>query len=262
MNPTSNRLSGKHAFITGAAGGLGQAIAHRMAQHGARVFLTDLADESVLTRITDEINTIHGKQVAWAASQDVRDESRWRTLLDEASTAMEGISVLVNNAGVGSNGGIEQIEQQEWRRVMEVNVESIMLGCKHALPHLRESQPSSIINIASVAAFRVNPDLITYNTSKAAVTMLTKSVAIDCARNRIDVRCNSVHPAFVRTGIVTPILQRLGEEAAMRELTRNIPMGRLGEPDDVAYAVIYLASDESRFVTGAELVVDGGLCPA
>ncbi|MCA8296753.1 SDR family oxidoreductase [Burkholderia sp. AU30198] len=262
MKSNPLRLAGKRAYITGAVGGLGSAIARRMAEQGARVFLTDCNDPSALARLADEINTARGERVAWGAVQDVRDAAGWRNLLGEAAEAMGGVSVLVNNAGVGSRGGLEAIEQGEWRRVMEINVESIMLGCKHALPYLRDAQPASIINISSVAAFRVDPDLIAYNTSKAAVAMLTKSIAIDCARNGIDVRCNSVHPAYVRTGIVAPIFEALGEEAAIRALTRNIPMKRLGEPDDVAYAALYLASDESRFVTGAELVVDGGLCSA
>ncbi|HEJ2440286.1 SDR family oxidoreductase [Burkholderia multivorans] len=262
MKSNSLRLAGKRAFITGAAGGLGSAIASRMAEHGARVFLTDNGDAAALARLADRINGACGEQVAWSAVQDVRDEARWDALLAEAADAMGGVSVLVNNAGVGSRGGLASIEQKEWRRVMEVNVESIMLGCKHAMPYLRDAQPASIVNISSVAAFRVDPDLIAYNTSKAAVAMLTKSIAIDCTRNRVDVRCNSVHPAYVRTGMVAAVFEQLGDEAATRELTRHIPMGRLGEPDDVAYAVLYLASDESRFVTASELVVDGGLCPA
>ncbi|MDR3101536.1 MAG: SDR family NAD(P)-dependent oxidoreductase, partial [Paraburkholderia sp.] len=233
MNSTSLRLAGKRAYITGAAGGLGSAIATRMAEHGARVFLTDYGDAAALARLADAINASRGEHVAWTAVQDVRDEARWQTLLGEAAEAMGGLSVLVNNAGVGSCGGLASIEQHEWRRVMEVNVESIMLGSKHALPSLTAAQPASIINISSVAAFRVDPDLIAYNTSKAAVTMLSKSVAIDCTRNRIDVRCNSIHPAYVRTGIVAKVFEQLGEEAATRALTRGIPMGRLGEPDDV-----------------------------
>lgn len=262
MKSSLLRLAGKRAYITGAAGGLGGAIARRMAEQGAKVFLTDIGEPSALARLADEINAACGEQVAWSAVQDVRDEARWQTLLGEAADAMGGVSVLVNNAGVGSRGGLEQIEPAEWRRVMEINVDSIMLGCKHALPYLRDAQPASIVNISSVAAFRVDPDLIAYNTSKAAVAMLTKSIAIDCTRNRLDVRCNSIHPAYVRTGIVAPVFAQLGDEAATRALTRHIPMGRLGEPDDVAYAALYLASDESRFVTASELVVDGGLCPA
>ncbi|MHA6205365.1 SDR family oxidoreductase [Dyella soli] len=253
----SPRAAGKRAFITGAAGGLGSAIARMLARHGALVFLTDL-DGAMAARLADDINREHGAYVAWSAAQDVRDESNWERTLADAALAMGGLSVLVNNAGIGSLGGVERIELKDWRHVMGVNVESVMLGCKHAMPYLRDSQPASIINISSLAAFKVDPDYTAYNTSKAAVAMLTKSVAVDCARQKIDVRCNSIHPAFIRTGIVEPFFDALGEEEAMRKLVRGIPMHRLGEPDDVAYAALYLASDESRYVTAAELVLDGG----
>ena len=121
-----------------------------------------------------------------------------------------------------------------------------------------EAGQGHIVNISSLAAFKIDPDYTAYNTSKAAVASLSKSVAMDCTRQRIDVRCNSIHPAFIRTGIVKPFFDKLGEEEATKKLTRGIPMHRLGEPDDVAYAVLYLASDESRYVTAAELVIDGG----
>lgn len=253
------RAAGKRAFITGAAGGLGSAMARMLARHGAKVFLTDL-DGAAASALAADINRETGYEMAWSAPQDVCDEANWERLLAEAALAMGGLSVLVNNAGVGSLGAISAIELKEWRRVMGVNVESVMLGCKHAMPYLREAQPASIINISSLAAFKVDPDYTTYNTSKAAVAMLTKSVAVDCARQKLDVRCNSIHPAFIRTGIVAPFFDALGEEEATRKLVRGIPLHRLGEPDDVAYAVLYLASDESRYVTAAELVLDGGAC--
>jgi NAD(P)-dependent dehydrogenase (short-subunit alcohol dehydrogenase family) len=260
MNPPSaQRVTGKRAFITGAAGGLGAATARMLARHGAKVFITDI-NEAAVSAVATEINEELGSQVAWSAAQDVSDEATWQQLLAKATEAMGGLSVLVNNAGIGSLGSVERIELKEWRRVMEVNVESILLGCKHALPYLRQQQPASIVNISSLAAFKVDPDYTAYNTSKAAVAMLTKSVAVDCARQKIDVRCNSIHPAFIRTGIVAPFFDALGEEEATRKLTRGIPMRRLGEADDVAYAVLYLASDESRYVTAAELVIDGGAC--
>lgn len=257
--PSAQRVAGKYAFITGAAGGLGEATARLLARHGAKVFITDIQEAGV-SAVAADINKEAGTQVAWSAVQDVSDEASWPRLLAEAVEKMGGLSVLVNNAGIGSLGGVEQIELKEWHRVMGVNVDSILFGCKYALPYLRQQQPASIVNISSLAAFKVDPNYTAYNTSKAAVAMLTKSVAIDCTRQKVDVRCNSIHPAFIRTGIVAPFFAALGEEEATLKLTRGIPMKRLGEPDDVAYAVLYLASDESRYITAAELVIDGGAC--
>ncbi len=250
--PLPPRAAGKRALVTGAAGGLGAASARMLARHGAKVFLTDIDAQSVAA-VAAQINLECGGTVAWSATQDVRDEATWERTLADAAKAMGGLSVLVNNAGIGSLGGVERIDLKEWHRVMGVN-----LGCKHAMPYLRDAQPASIVNISSLAAFKIDPDYTAYNTSKAAVAALTKSVAMDCTRQKIDVRCNSIHPAFIRTGIVQPFFDKLGEEEATRKLVRGIPMHRLGEPDDVAYAVLYLASDESRYVTAAELVIDGG----
>lgn len=254
---SAHRVAGKKAFITGAGGGLGAAIAHMLARHGALVFLTDIDEEAVYA-VAHAINTEHGRTVAWSAAQDVRDKARWQSALAEADGSMGGLSVLVNNAGIGALGGVENLTPSDWAKVMEINVDAIFLGCKYALPLLRQHQPASIINISSMAAFKIDPNYTVYNVSKAAVASLSKSVAIDCARQELDIRCNSIHPAFIRTGIVEPLFQQLGEEETVRKLTRGNPMRRLGEVDDVAYAALYLASDESRYITAAELRIDGG----
>src|ERR1700691_1842177 len=249
---SARRVAGKKALITGAAGGLGAATARMLARHGAKVFLTDV-DAAAVGALAERVNEELDAMMAWSAAQDVSVEMQWPSVLAAANAAMGGLSVLVNNAGIGVLGGVESLEHKDWQRVMSVNVDATYYGCKYALALLRENQPASIINISSLAAFKIDPAYTVYNTAKAAVAALTKSVAIDCARQRIDVRCNSVHPAFIRTGIVGYLFEQLGEEEALRKLTRGIPMKRLGEVDDVAYAVLYLASDESRFVTAAEM---------
>jgi NAD(P)-dependent dehydrogenase (short-subunit alcohol dehydrogenase family) len=236
---------------------LGAAIAAMLAREGARVAVTDI-DEQGAQRTATAINALRpGAAVAYR--HDVADEAAWLSVLERASAELGGLSVLVNNAGIGTLGSVEQETLEGWRRAMAVNADSVFLGCKHALPLLRESQPASIINISSIAGLVAGHNYAAYNASKAAVWLLTKSVALHCARNDWDVRCNSVHPSFIRTPILDPLVQRFGREEGEAKLARQVPLGRLGEPDEVAYAVLYLASDESRFMTGSELKLDGGL---
>lgn len=251
------RVAGKTALITGAAQGLGAAIAHRLAAEGAKVFLTDILGEEA-ARTAAALNATFGTGTAWSATHDVRDEDQWQAVTEQAAGAMGGLSVLVHNAGVGSMGAIEELDRREWRRVMDINVDSVFLGTKHALRYMRTSGPGSIVTISSIAGLLGVAEYPAYNASKAAVWMLTKSIALYCAQHKINVRCNSVHPAYIRTAIVEPLFKALGEEEATRRLTRSIPLGRMGDHDDVAYAVLYLASDESKFVTGAEFKIDGG----
>lgn len=256
----NGRVAGKAALITGAAGGLGQAMARMMAREGAKVALTDLNLDGVQA-LADEINAAHpGAAVAFA--HDVTDEAHWVSVVEQAVAAMGGLSVLVNNAGIGGSlVWAEQDTLENWRKVQAVNLESVMLGCKHALPHLRASGAGSIVNISSVAGLAAAPGMGAYNATKAAVWMYTKTVALEAAKAGWNVRCNSVHPVFIRTPILDPFVAMSGgdEAAAHEKLARGIPLKRIGEPDDVAYCVLYLASDESKFVTGAEFKIDGGM---
>jgi NAD(P)-dependent dehydrogenase (short-subunit alcohol dehydrogenase family) len=256
----NGRVAGKAALITGAAGGLGQAMARMMAREGAKVALTDLNLDGVQA-LADEINAAHpGAAVAFA--HDVTDEAHWVSVVGQAVAAMGGLSVLVNNAGIGGSlVWAEQDTLENWRKVQAVNLESVMLGCKHALPHLRASGAGSIVNISSVAGLAAAPGMGAYNATKAAVWMYTKTVALEAAKAGWNVRCNSVHPVFIRTPILDPFVAMSGgdEAAAHEKLARGIPLKRIGEPDDVAYCVLYLASDESKFVTGAEFKIDGGM---
>lgn len=252
------RVEGKIAFVTGAARGLGAAIAQRLASEGARVVLADLDRAGAEARAT-EIDTALGKGRALAVPLDVTDEGQWKRALETAVAAMGGLSVLVNNAGILQTGSIEAMELETWKRVMSVNVDSVFLGCKHALPYLRSSQPASIVNISSIAGLIAGHNTPAYNASKAAVWLLTKSVALHAAKRGDDIRCNSVHPAFIDTPMLEPLRDAFGKEAAEAKLARQVPLGRIGAPLDVANAVLYLASDESRFMTGAEMRLDGGI---
>ncbi|MDI6623171.1 MAG: SDR family oxidoreductase [Brevundimonas sp.] len=256
----SGRVAGKAALITGAAGGLGQAMAWMLAREGSRVAVTDMNLDGAKA-LADAINA-ECPGMAFAFAHDVTDEGQWISVIDQAVAAMGGLSILINNAGIGGElVWAEQDTLENWRRVQAVNVESIMLGCKHAMPHLRASGAGSIINISSVAGLAAAPGMGAYNATKAAVWMYTKTVALEAAKGGWNVRCNSVHPVFIKTPILDPFVAMAGgdEGVAHEKLARGIPLKRIGEPDDVAYCALYLASDESKFVTGAEFKIDGGM---
>jgi len=255
---TMGRVSGKRAFITGAARGLGAAIARRLAEEGAQVTLADLDLEGAAS-VAAGIGQTAGPGRAAAVALDVTDEAQWIRALAEAEAAMGGISVLVNNAGILQTGSIETLDFDDWKRVMSVNTDSVFLGCKHGIAYLRKSQPAAIVNISSIAGLIAGHNTPAYNASKAAVWLLTKSVALHCAKRGDDIRCNSVHPAFIDTPMLEPLRDAFGKEAAEAKLARQVPLGRIGAPEDVANAVLYLAADESRFMTGAEMRLDGGI---
>jgi NAD(P)-dependent dehydrogenase (short-subunit alcohol dehydrogenase family) len=256
----SGRVAGKKALITGAAQGLGAAMAWLLAREGAKVLLTDINAAGAAAQAA-AINAELGAGTAFSARHDVTLEEDWMAALEAAQDNLDGLSVLVNNAGIGTGGTVEQTSFAEWKRSMAINSDSVFLGCKYALPLLRESQPASIINISSIAGLIADSHMAAYNASKSAVWGLTRSVALYCARSGWDIRCNSVHPAFVDTAILDNFQRKPGvtHEDVVGKLGRTIPLGRIGEPDEVAYGVLYLASDESRFMTGAELKLDGGI---
>ena len=254
----AGRVAGKKAFITGAAQGLGAATARKLAAEGAKVALADINVKGV-EALAGELNKAHGPGTAFAFALDVTQEDQWIEALKAANNAMGGISVLVNNAGISRGGGLEDMPLDAWRTVMSVNVDSVFLGAKHALKFMRDNQPGSIINISSIAGLIASHNNPSYNASKAAVWLLSKSIALYCAKHKLAIRSNSIHPTFIDTPILNPLRQMLGKEEAEAKLARQIPIGHIGEPDDIANAVLYLASDESKFVTGAELKVDGGI---
>jgi NAD(P)-dependent dehydrogenase (short-subunit alcohol dehydrogenase family) len=252
------RVAGKMAFITGGAQGLGEATARMLAKEGAKVTVTDINGEGA-EKVAASINSAHGASTAFAFQQDVTSEAQWQDVLQRAHDAMGGLNVLVNNAGIGSLGSVEDESYDMFRKVQAVDVDSIFLGCKYAIPLMRAHGLGSIINISSIAGIIASGNYVSYNTAKAAVRHLSKSVALHCAKTGGQIRSNSVHPVFINTPILDRTKEMFGEAKALEKLGRQIPLGKVGEPDDIAYAVLYLASDESKLVTGAELKVDGGI---
>ena len=252
------RVAGKLAFVTGAAQGLGAATARRLAEEGAKVTLADINIDGA-RRVADAINARWGPRNAFAVDLDVTSEAGWIEALNAADAAMGGISVLVNNAGISRGGDIETLSLDDWKLVMSVNVDSVFLGTKHALKYLRANQPGSIVNISSIAGLIAGHNTPVYNASKAAVWLLSKGIALHCAKQGVDVRSNTIHPTYIDTPILDPLRQRFGKDEAEAKLGRQVPLGHIGEPDDIANAVLYLASDESKFMTGAEMKLDGGI---
>lgn len=254
----AGRVAGKTALVTGAAQGLGAAIAEALVREGARVALTDRNGDGA-GEAARRINDRFGAGSAIGLRHDVTEEADWLAALAQTGDAFGGLSVLVNNAGIITMGSVEDLDLATWRQAMAVNSDAAFLGCKHALPLLRESQPAAIVNISSVAGLIASHNMAAYNVSKAAIWMLTRSVALHCARHGWDIRCNSVHPSFIDTPMLHGIAAGRDEAAIMAKLARQVPNGRIGQAADVAAAVIYLASDESAMTTGSELKLDGGL---
>ncbi len=254
----AGRLEGKKALVTGGAQGLGEAMARGFAAEGAKVTLADLQLDKAQT-VADEINRDHGAGTAFARACDVTSEPDWIAGVEGAQADMGGLSVLVNNAGMSLRGDLDTLEIEDFRRVMSVNVDSVFLGCKHAVRVMRHHQPGSIVNISSIAGLIAAHNSPAYNASKAAVWLLSKGVALYCANKGFDIRSNTIHPTFIDTPILDPLRQMFGKEEAEAKLSRQIPLKRLGKPEEIAAAAIYLASDESRFVTASELKLDGGI---
>jgi NAD(P)-dependent dehydrogenase (short-subunit alcohol dehydrogenase family) len=251
------RVDSKIALVTGAAQGLGAATAKLLASEGAKVMLTDINFAGAEGQ-SAAINALYPESSA-ASMQDVTTESGWIETLDKVRHRFGGLHILVNNAGVGSVASVEQESYENWRRVHAVDLDSVFLGSKHAIALIAESGGGSIVNISSISGIIAGHNLAAYNSAKAAVRHLSKSIALHCARAQNGVRCNSVHPVFIDTPILDGLAAGGDRSAALARLARQIPLGRIGRPDDVAYAVLYLASDESAFVTGSEIRVDGGI---
>jgi 3(or 17)beta-hydroxysteroid dehydrogenase len=248
------RVEGKVALITGGASGLGRASATMLAAEGAKVTIAD-------------VNETGGREVAETIGPaalfvrlDVTDEASWIAAIEQTVEAFGGLDVLVNSAGVGVVKDVEQTTLEEWRFVNSVNLDGVFLGCKHAIGAMKVRGGGSIINLSSVSGLVGGHNLAAYNASKGGVRLLTKSVALHCARAGYNIRCNSVHPTFIDTPMVQEMIAAGRDPNKVRQsLERQIPLGRIGRPDEVASGIVYLASDESSFMTGTEFVLDGGI---
>ena len=252
-----NRVQGKTCIVTGGAVGIGHACVVRLAEEGAAVAIFDLLDAEG-EAAAEAIRQAGGRARYWRV--DVTREAEVARAIDEAAAHFGGLHVLVNNAGIsGSTKLTHEITEAEWDQVQAVNVKGVLFCAKHAIPHMKRAGGGSIINLSSIYGLVGAPDVPAYHASKGAVRLMSKTDALIYARDRI--RVNSVHPGFIWTPMVEHHLQASGaaDIAAAREAVGQLhALGHMGEPDDIAWGVVYLASDESKFVTGSELVIDGG----
>jgi NAD(P)-dependent dehydrogenase (short-subunit alcohol dehydrogenase family) len=249
------RVEGEIAVVTGGAMGIGRAACMLLAREGARVAVTDLLEKEG-SEVAHEIERTGGIAKFWKL--DVRNEAEVKQVFAEVQKVFGNITVLVNNAGIsGANKPTHEITEQEWDQVMAVNVKGPFFCTKHTIPQMRKAAKGSIINLSSIYGLVSSMDVPPYHASKGALRLMTKTDALFYAKDHI--RVNSVHPGFIWTPMVENHLKTLGDvEAGKEALVKLHPLGRLGKPEDIANAILYLASDESSFVTGSELVVDGG----
>ena len=250
------RVQDKIALVTGGGTGIGCAIAQRLSDEGAQVIITDR-------------NTQTGEAVASAydsiefLEQDVRDQTRWQEVISHVTDRHGRLDILVNNAGILAtepSQGVEDTTLAQWRQVQEINSEGVFHGCQHGIAAMK-ANGGAIVNLSTIAGLVATPHIFAYGASKAAVRQLTKSVAVHCGRKGYRIRCNSVHPGVIQTDMGDQVMSLGGADTATQwaQRTARIPLGEAGSVEDVANCVLFLASLEARHITGAELVVDGGM---
>jgi 3(or 17)beta-hydroxysteroid dehydrogenase len=246
----SGRVKGKIALVTGAASGMGAAASEMLAAEGATVILVDL-NEDLGNKIAKRVGAD-----ARFLTLDVTDEGQWQSVAAEIERRHGRLDILVNSAGIVAIASIEDTTLELFNRVVAVNAGGIFLGCKAMFPLLKKSSHASIVNIASTASHQGFALGFAYGASKGAVRTMTKSIAAHCQERSLPIRCNSIHPNEIETPMMEEVMRRLGKPEPVAE--GILPPGKLGSPRDVAFAILYLASEESRFLNGAELTVDNG----
>lgn len=248
------RVAEKVALVTGGALGIGRATAEMLAREGAKVVVTDVRQkegEEVVARIKAQ-----GGEAIFVL-HDASNEDQWKAAIDASFKAFGKLNIVVNNAGIALGKTVEDTTLAEWRKVQEINLDGVFLGTKYGIEALRKSGGGSIVNLSSIEGLVGDPGLAAYNASKGGVRIFTKSAALHCAQAGYGIRINSVHPGYIWTPMVAGLADSEQTEKYQRLVSLH-PIGHLGEADDIAYGILYLASDESKFMTGSELVIDGG----
>ena len=251
----TNRVNNKVAVVTGGSLGIGRAACLRLAEEGAKVAITDVLDQEG-QKVSAEIETKGGFAKYWHL--DVANEKQVESVFSEIAKQFGTIDIIVNNAGIaGSSKPTHELSEEEWDKVMAVNVKGVFFCTKHVVPFMKKGGGGSIINLSSIYGIISAPDVPPYHASKGAVRLMTKTDALLYAKDKI--RVNSIHPGFIWTPMVENYLKSTGDlEQGKKAVAELHPLGHMGEPDDIAYGIVYLAGDESKFVTGSELVIDGG----
>ena len=246
------RLRNKTAIVTGAGSGIGRQSAIRMAEEGALVCITDIDDEGG----RETLDLIGGR--GFYLHHDVTQEDSWHAVIAGTLLRFGKLQILLNSAGIGvARDNIVECDEKSWDRLMAVNLHGTFMGCQQVVGHMKRVGGGSIINISSVLGLRGSADAMSYCASKGAVRLLMKSIAVHCGREGYNIRCNAICPGYIATPLGLSVRDSLGEEEFERLIDKHA-VGRMGDADDVAHMVVYLASDESTFVTGTEMVVDGG----
>ena len=245
------RVEGKVALVTGGGSGLGAEDCRVLAREGAKVLVCDINDEAA-RKVAEEIG-----DAAHAFAHDVSSEDGWKAAIAAVEERFGGLNILVNNAGIVVLADPEETTLEQWRKVQAVMSDGVFLGCKYAIPLMTRSGGGSIINMSSTASHLGYPPFFAYSAAKGAVRSLTKSVAMHCQQKGYGIRCNSVHPASIETPMIQGAMGRPGQEQEIPEGV--LPAGAIGHPRDVANMILFLASDELRFVNGSEFLIDNGL---
>ncbi|MEC4984416.1 MAG: glucose 1-dehydrogenase [Oscillatoria sp. PMC 1068.18] len=256
------RVAGKIALVTGAASGIGKATAQLLAKEGAKVALTDVNEEQ-LTATAREIIASGNDAIAFAL--DVTSEAAWKSGIEQVWQTWNCLDILVNNAGISFAKPVTEMSLTEWRQVIAINLDGVFLGTKTAITAMRKSGGGSIINLSSASGIKANANISAYCASKAGVRLFSQAIALECAQNNDNIRVNTVVPGAVATPMWknqawwTDLVAKVGGESqAWESIAATIPLKRFAQPEEVAAAILYLASDESSYVTGTEIVIDGG----